>query len=360
MRRTFDAQTKTKTMKTITKLFLCLLIAVVINPAATRAQQADSVRRLIDTLLQFGKEHSLYSSQVDWKKVSDSVRLEAANAATIKAALPAIQTFYRLIGDRHGFITYNNKYYGWRGNNKPLDKATHAALIKKMKDGYRLKKQMLEKGYGYLLVPDNNPTHRGAVTEIARQIRDSLAALNPEKLKGLVIDLRLNPGGDMYAMIGGLSNLFEPGKLGSFIYPGTKAEENWNVNSINGVDKVYSGPDTPCTINRRGKALYRLKVAVLTGPYTCSSGEALAISFKGRGNTRFIGENTGGYTTSNVSFQFTNEIGVFVASAVEADRLGRAYPDHVQPDDELTGGDDFDNLNNDLKVRAALQWLKHK
>ncbi|ASU34347.1 S41 family peptidase [Mucilaginibacter xinganensis] len=347
-------------MKTINLLRFVILFAFVLNNGTVKAQQADSARHLIDTLLQFSKNNSLFSSQANWKKIADSVRFKAANAGTIKEALPAVQLLYQLLGDYHGFITYNNRYYGWQGNNKPLDKTTHAILIKKIKEGYQLKKETLEKGYGYLLIPDNNPTHHGAVNEIARQIRDSLAALDPAKLKGLVIDLRLNPGGDMYAMIGGLTNLFEPGKLGAFIFPGTNKEESWNVKSSNAVDKVYSGSDTVCTINRRGKALYNLKVVVLIGPYTCSSGEALAISFKGRGNTWFIGENTGGYTTSNTSFQYTNEIGVFVATAVEADRNGHVYADDVKPDDELIAGDDFDNLKNDLKVIAALKWLKHK
>jgi len=348
-------------MKTITpKICLITLAICILSYGKANAQQADSVRRLIDTLLQFSKANSLYSEQADWKKVTDSVRAKAAGAGTIKEALPAVQLLYRLLGDHHGFITYNNKYYGWRGNSKPMDKTLHAALIKKMKDGYLLRKEMLEKGYGYLLIPDNNPTYRGAVNDIAKQIRDSLAALNPAKLKGLVIDLRLNPGGDMYAMIGGLSNLFKPGKLGAFVYPGTKKEEAWNVESNNGKDKVYSGQDTACSINRRGKPLYELKVVVLTGPYTRSSGEALAISFKGRNNTWFIGEDTGGYTTSNASFQFTNEIGVFVATAIEADRNGHLYPENVKPDEEIVGGDDFNNLKNDLKVHAALKWLKRK
>jgi hypothetical protein len=347
-------------MKTINKILFAILFAVVLNPGKVKAQQADSVRRLIDTLLQFNRNHSLYSDQANWKKITDSVRSKVANAGSIKEALPAVQLLYQLLGDHHGFITYNNKYYGWSGNSKPLDQTTHATLIKKIKGGYQLKKELLEKGYGYLLIPDNNPTYHGAVNEIARNIRDSLAALDPAKLKGLIIDLRLNPGGDMYAMIGGLSNLFEPGKLGSFVYRGTKKEESWGVDSSDGIDRAYSGPETQCSINRRGKALYNLKVVVLTGPYTRSSGEALAISFKGRNNTWFIGENTGGYTTSNTSFQFTDEIGVFVATAVEADRNGHLYPDNVRPDDALTGGDNFDQLKSDLKVIAALQWLKKK
>lgn len=347
-------------MKSTIKLILTLLITMLGYIGSVSAQQTDSVKRLIDTVLAFGKKNSLYRDQVNWQKLEDSVRFKAATAKTIKQALPAVKLLYQLLGDHHGFITFEKKYYGWRKNEQPLDQAIHAALIKKMKDSYQLKKEMLEKRYGYLMIPDNNPTRPGDVNKIARQIRDSLAALDLNRIKGLVIDLRLNPGGDMFAMIGGLTNLFDNGKLGSFVYPGTGKEETWGVVSSNGDDKVYGGTDTSCVVKRRGKSLANLKVVVLVGPNTASSGEALAISFKGRKNTLFIGENTSGYTTANDSFQFTNEIGVFMATSVEADRNGKIYLDHVEPDQKIVGGDDFDQLKNDKKIIAALKWLKNK
>ena len=87
-------------------------------------------------------------------------------------------------------------------------------------------------------------------------------------------------------------------------------------------------------------------------------GEALAISFKGRPRTRFIGEKTGGYTTANESIQFSAETGMFLATSVETDRNRNRYPENVSPDEEITGGDDFDYLLNDKKIQAALRWLK--
>jgi hypothetical protein len=34
------------------------------------------------------------------------------------------------------------------------------------------------------------------------------------------------------------------------------------------------------------------------------------------------------------------------------------YHEHVQPDVEMIEGDSFENLQEDVKVQAALQWLK--
>ena len=345
-------------MKTLTKLTCIFILAIALRPSTSSAQSInlknDSAHLLLDTVLSFTKHNSLYRNKVDWKKVEDSVKLTAANAVTVKDVIPSVKLLYKLLGDHHGFITYGNKSYGWRGNDKPIDSAIHQVLLKKIKTEYTLMPQMLKKGYGYLLVPDNNPTHPGDVNKIARQIQDSLIKLEPQKLKGLIIDLRLNPGGDMWAMIGGLITLFEPGKLGAFVFPVTNTEEVWGVKN----NMVYDGRDTAYIQKQLAKSLYNLKVVVLIGPYTRSSGEATAISFKGRKNTWFIGENSGGYTTSNNSFQFTNEIGFFLATSVEADRNGHVYLDNVQPDQEIIGGDDFDDLKKDEKVIAGLKWLK--
>jgi len=347
-------------MKTLSKLICILLLTIALNPCVSTAQNIhlknDSAHLLLDTVLSFAKHNSLYRNKVDWKKVEDSVRLTAANAVIIKEVLPSIQLLYKLLGDHHGFITYDNKSYRWEKTEAKLDPKTHKALIKKGQEKNKVSSCTLENGYGYLQIPNNNPTHQGDLEKIAGQIRDSLLKLKPRQLKGLIIDLRLNYGGNLSVVLGGLTSLFEPGKLGSFVDPVTSQAEEWGI--IN--DRIFAGTDTTHKMPGIGKSTYNLKVVVLIGPYTRSSGEAAAISFKGRKNTLFIGESSGGYTTSNNSFQFTEEIGFFIAAAVEADRNGHVYLDNVQPDQEIIGDDNFDDLKSDAKVIAGLKWLKGK
>ncbi|HVW95419.1 MAG TPA: S41 family peptidase [Mucilaginibacter sp.] len=329
-------------------------------PDSAKAQQnlssADSARRLVDTALQFAKTRSLYRMQVNWPEVEDSVRQVAGTAKNIRETMPAIRLLFSLLKDHHGFITYGKTIYRWDKRSLPLDKAVHKNLINKYKAGFKLMPQVLDKHYGYLLLPGNNPTHSGDIERLARQIRDSLTLFSRRSIKGLIIDLRLNTGGSMWPMIGGLSALFKPGKLGAFTYADAQSEEAWGIYN----SKVYDGADTVCAIKSRGKDLSDMKVVILLSPYTASSAEALAISFKGRPNTRFIGEPSAGYTTANESVQFTPDIGLFLATAVESDRNGKSYPDRVTPDEEIVGGDDFDHLLNDQKVTAALKWLKSR
>src|ERR1700761_558825 len=120
-------------MKTLNKFACILILVVVLKPCISAAQNAalktDSAHLLLDTILSFAKSNSLYRKNVDWQKVEDSVRISASKAITIKDALPSIQLLYKLLGDHHGFIIYANKSYSWRANDKPIDPATHKALI---------------------------------------------------------------------------------------------------------------------------------------------------------------------------------------------------------------------------------------
>lgn len=111
--------------------------------------------------------------------------------------------------------------------------------------------------------------------------------MNPAELKGLVIDLRVNPRGDMFAMLAGLTEVFEPGDLGAFVDQVNNTKERWGTNGY------YAWSDR--SIHARATVTHYfskagLKVVVLIRPETKSSGEAVAISFKGRPNTWFIGE----------------------------------------------------------------------
>ena len=336
--------------------FFCLLLFCVGKSVAQQSiATRDSAHVFIDSALRFAKKYSLYRDKVNWQKVEDTVRRTAASAHSTKDAIPALQLMFRLLYDKHGAVVYNGKYYRGYPKKDLVDTIVHKALLKKYYKDNVVESAVLEPGYGYLLVPDNNPTHEGDVDHIGQGIQDHLNKLNVPELKGLVIDLRVNPGGDMFAMLAGLTEVLEPGELGAFVDPVGHTKELWGTNGY------YAWSDTVTharatvahTFSKPG-----MKVVVLISPETKSSGEAVAISFKGRPNTWFIGEPTGGYTTSNYSFNFTDNCGLFLSATIEADKSGTIYWDKVLPNEEIIGGDNFDDLKADKKIIAALKWLK--
>lgn len=338
------------------KLFASFLFLPFLSFAQQPLTGADSARKLIDTVLSYAKKNSIYRGNIDLNKLTDSVLARSKDAKSVTEAMPAVSLMYQMLGDFHGMALYNGKTYKWNTTHIKVDRELYKELLAKYKKNKQtIETRMLEKGYGYILIPGNNPTKQGETQMIAAQIQDSLAKLNPARLKGVIIDLRLNTGGNMWPMILGVGNLVSKGKLGSFIYPDASKNESWLVKDTS----IYSDTIKVCSVKALGKVNPKIKIAVLTSPYTASSGEATAITFKGQKNACIIGDTTAGYTTANESFSMYG-VEFIMAQAAEADRNGKIYYKNVPPDKEVIAGDDFDDFSKDQKIITALKWMKGK
>ena len=108
-----------------------------------------------------------------------------------------------------------------------------------------------------------------------------------------IIDLRYDGGGDMFPMVEGLATVMVTASSGD-LRPYGDQSGVWKV--MNG-DFFYDDYSVALPNGQVPGALP--KVAVLTSMYTVSSGEVVAVVFKGRESTRFFGEPTGGLTTAN-------------------------------------------------------------
>ena len=99
-----------------------------------------------------------------------------------------------------------------------------------------------------------------------------------------------------------------------------------------------------------------LKVAVLLSRYTASSGELVAVAFKHRPFTRFIGEATAGFVTGNGYTPIHDEIIMMISETYFVDRMNIAYQKKVDVDEEM----EFDHSVNDLndpQIKRALEWI---
>jgi C-terminal processing protease CtpA/Prc len=105
-------------------------------------------------------------------------------------------------------------------------------------------------------------------------------------------------------------------------------------------------------------ALARLEqawIAVLTGRFTRSSGEAVAFAFRGRPRTRSFGVPTGGLSTSPNRYSLPDGAALSLATELFADRTGRRYGRKVDPDERVEGDA---TAGNDPVLAAAVRWLK--
>jgi carboxyl-terminal processing protease len=95
--------------------------------------------------------------------------------------------------------------------------------------------------------------------------------------------------------------------------------------------------------------------AVLIDRETGSSGEGIAVAFRGRPDTRFFGEATYGAATSTFPYTLSDGAQIFLVTGVMIDRKGNEYPSGVTPDQEILS--DFSISSHDPVIRAASEWL---
>jgi C-terminal processing protease CtpA/Prc len=97
--------------------------------------------------------------------------------------------------------------------------------------------------------------------------------------------------------------------------------------------------------------------AVLIDRSTGSSGEAIAIAFRGRGHTRFFGEHTQGVSTVNTTILLSDGAELWLTIGVQADRYGKEYVNGFAPDEVLESAKHVMQPSSDPVVQAALSWL---
>jgi carboxyl-terminal processing protease len=329
-------------------LFLLLQIAI-----ASPAQSNDSVQVFVDSALNIMRHRSIFAAPLNWDAIRDSAHKIAANATSYSEAAPAIQFAFNLLHDKHGWLEINGIQYSnpfLKHDNSRINEQTMKAIVRAP-----IKSTVLEKHYAYLAIPFTNGQTKEKMNSFAQQVQDSLCKVITSSTRGIVIDLRLNGGGNVFPMIIGIINVLGDGTYTESV--NSLGEKNGEL-IIKG-QKITLLDTIVVKLKKNCGDLTRLPVAVLTGPATGSSGEQLAIILSMRKNTVLLGENTAGYTTGNNGFLLPGtDNGIVIGESYTRDKSGKVYLGEVSPAIPVIGGDDFQDLNKDKKIQAALQWLK--
>jgi C-terminal processing protease CtpA/Prc len=203
--------------------------------------------------------------------------------------------------------------------------------------------KLLPSGIGYVSVPAYAGGEQNAIRDYAIGMQDSIAIVAPTAACRWVVDLRANGGGNMWPMLGGLRPFLGEDGLGSFV---TAAGSGSLWTARGGVDVKPSAALA---------GLESAYVAVLTGPMTGSSGEAVTISFRGRARTRSFGLPTAGLSTANRGFVLPDSSMIFLTVSVEADRTGKRYGEKIEPDEVIAAP--AAGSTEDEQLARAVAWL---
>lgn len=321
------------------------------SPTDNGAMSA-SAHAYLNSALDVMQAHSFYRKAIDWTTLRANAIAagEAARAQTPAATYPAIRAALTALGDHHSFF------------QPPVTASVVSAgattLIAHPADS--LDGEIIGLRYGYLRVPTYAPINGGTAAQ-GTAFADTLQALirttDAKSPCGWIIDLRHNGGGNMWPMLAGVGPILGEGtNLGAFVDPDGNVT-HWYYSG--GVSGTMSGA-TRSPAARTSRTAYTLRaanppVAVLTDSRTASSGEAIAVAFRGRAGARTFGLPTYGVPTANAGHTLSDGGVIWLMSALDMDRGGKQYIDPLPPDEPVSTF--AAPATDDAVVTAAMGWL---
>jgi carboxyl-terminal processing protease len=291
---------------------------------------APDAQRELDSAFAIVRHSSLWRDTVTWSRVEPEVRAMAAGSETAADTYGAIRALLAHLGDHHSFLM------------KPQGAA---AVRTGGAENPRPVVRVQTDGIGYISVPVYIGFDTAAAESYVRAVHDSLAraVTNGAGTCRWILDLRTNGGGNMWPMLGGLRPFVGEEELGSFV---TAAGTGPLWHARDHVDVKPPAALAP---------LESANVAVLTGPRTASSGEAVAIAFIGRPRTRMFGLPTAGLSTANTTKMLPDGAMIVLTTAVEADRTGKRYGEQLTPDELIPAA--ANGAMADPQMDRAVAWL---
>lgn len=211
------------------------------------------------------------------------------------------------------------------GESKPL-KITIVRDVIKVKS---VKQRMLEENFGYLRIV----SFQANTTEAAKIALEKLKKENKSGLKGLVIDLRNNPGGVLGAAVG-ISDLFL--KEGKIVYTEGRIEDSKMLEEASNFDVLEGAP-----------------IVVLVNQGSASASEIVAGALQDHKRALIMGEKTFGKGSVQTVLPLDATTAVKLTTARYFTPLGRSIQAKgIEPDivvEPLKFGDDKEEEKDDFE-----------
>lgn len=281
---------------------------------------------LLQEIVNLGAAFSINKDKRNWELITLEVRQELRDLNFEEA----VRHFLRGLGDDH-----SSYFIG----NRVLSESTVFCQSANFDLGD------IPVGIGYLKVSSFSGFEAEAI-DFANNLRDEIARQEQIGVTSWIVDLSNNTGGNMWPMVAGVGPFLGEDVLGSFL-DSDGQESFWRYKD----GKSFLDDEEFATVSESYELINPdTKIAVIIDGGTASSGEAVAIAFKGRPNTQFFGTPTCGLSTANAPFDFSNGDLLNMTTAYMVDRTGKKYGQTVEPDEEIEN-------NEDLRTRV-IEWLQ--
>jgi len=307
-------------------LVVAVLAALVCSPSLAGQDARDmspEAREYLEYALRLMEGEALNRREVDWTAVRAAAYQEAAGALHPRDTYRAISGALAALEDNHSRFV------------PPISELPEEVqLMLASRPQAEPEARRLEERVGYVAVPGFSG--QGAEA-FAGRILDLIFEVDGPDVCGWIVDVRGNTGGNMWPMLHGLSPILGEGVPGYFV---TRDGEwtAWRVERDLVAGRELAGG--------------QVAVAVLQGGETVSSGEAVVVAFRRRGETKSFGQSTSGLSTANRTISMPDGATLLLTVSEYADRDRNVYGAAVDPDEYIE-----EEAPEEQLLEAAKVWL---
>lgn len=306
----------------------CALFSNAQKPSKAAKKYIDKVFRIIET-------NYYYIDSINIDLLKDKCYALLSNAQTPKDTYPAIDTLLKNLFDHHHIFLKPEQF----SNTSKIWPLKFPSV------------ELINNSIGYIKIPPIVNQYNQWQLWIDT-LQNSLVRIEGSNVKGWIIDLRGNYGGDLPPMITSLYPFFGDG----IIY--TQQNRNNNLETYSFSSGYYSVKKRRkvykvVRYNSGIKLDLNIPVAVLVDNKSASSAEMIAIAFKGRAKTIFLGEPTAGLTICTNGFTLSDNAFFTIATGRFYDTKGRSYEHSIFPDIFVSQN----SKATDETKEKAIAWL---
>ncbi|MFZ1806258.1 MAG: S41 family peptidase [Cyclobacteriaceae bacterium] len=276
-----------------------------------------SVEEYLNQMLDYMEQNHINRKSIDWSSFRQTVQQKGTTAANTDEADESILLALEMINDQTSFLITRL--------GEPLTFSTPCTDT-------AAPEVIVPDGIGYIKIPTFGNTGVSAAV-FAEKMHGEISAQDKEDLKGWIIDLRGNTGGNMWPMIAGIGPILGNGTAGYFVdSDNVKNAIGYSDGAAKYDDAAVVAVSFPYTLLSPNS-----KVAVLMDHATTNAAEAVAITFIGKTNARSFGPLTCGRAGGNQTFSLSDGSVLyltvaFLADRNETDQRGQLTPDELVDD----------------------------
>lgn len=294
---------------------------------------SNKAEEFLNEVLDVMETNSINRYNINWTDFRIKAFEKVVDAKTIQDTYPGIREALVLLDDNHSSFI------------KPGGSTIY---VSNLQCGHQnIVKPSLPENIGYVKVNSfSGSSSSVSAISFAQEIQGQIRNNDHIDIKGWIVDLRNNGGGNMWPMIAGIGPILGEGTAGYFIDPDNN-QASWGFK--NG-SSVANGNTVTQLANSYELIAPSPKVAILLNSGIASSGEALAVSFIGRKNTKSFGFATCGQSTGNNPFTLSDNSILNLTTVFLADRNKNRYGIPINPD--LV-------VDNEDIILQAVEWIEN-